>query len=668
MVSLVSAQSVPESKDVPVIQSQPFTSVLHEYGAERWFEFVSVAEWVTEEIVDLAHAVDNPEPQLTRFLQGAELLRELERLGVLVQDVSGASDSAATQVCARYRLVEPYRRRLLDEAVCTHGSVEAAREQLLAIGLTRVSQENVGQLAVWARQLEKWNELRRLWRQHWAWLWNAVPVDLRTQAYADLPNVALWKYPELEYASVSCGRGAGQSAAVRRRLVSDGRLIFGSWRAITEADRAVAAGTLSLGADFTAGDYAQAAETVKEIDDRIRIALRRGEQIRAMTIANYSFYASTAAFLQGRISETLSRAENAVEHARGGSYAGPIASAFLVLNYAALGDIARTNDAREVFERLRDDRLPNRDLIEVPLLLSEGVLAARTLDRGRLLGIIADVGRVIEYSELWFCYERPRTQAAILWGNPGDGLMHLDASVMAHQDYLKEDGLPAWVVARSRAELLIADGRINRALEIIGGMRGRRAAALMVVPAAQARIAAGDGGKAAIIANSGLYNEAVFPVDRFRLAVLKTAGLMYSDADDRKIAEAMQFACCITTSAFAVDAYAMLPGDLFSSYLAFHDNSCADPYCLLADPGVRARLSEIRGIPGNATLIKLTRREQVLLPYLASSATVPEIAKELIVSVNTLRKQVATLRAKLGARDRKELVRRAQELGLLSSR
>jgi DNA-binding NarL/FixJ family response regulator len=68
------------------------------------------------------------------------------------------------------------------------------------------------------------------------------------------------------------------------------------------------------------------------------------------------------------------------------------------------------------------------------------------------------------------------------------------------------------------------------------------------------------------------------------------------------------------------------------------------------------------------TVLKLTRREEVLLPLLATAASVPEIASQQFVSVNTLRKQVVTLRQKFGAASRDDLVRKAHEAGLLNRR
>lgn len=68
---------------------------------------------------------------------------------------------------------------------------------------------------------------------------------------------------------------------------------------------------------------------------------------------------------------------------------------------------------------------------------------------------------------------------------------------------------------------------------------------------------------------------------------------------------------------------------------------------------------------GGGGFFRLTEREAVLLPLLATSASVPEIARHLHLSVHTVRKQVATLREKFQAPTRAELVRKAGIHGAL---
>jgi LuxR family maltose regulon positive regulatory protein len=63
----------------------------------------------------------------------------------------------------------------------------------------------------------------------------------------------------------------------------------------------------------------------------------------------------------------------------------------------------------------------------------------------------------------------------------------------------------------------------------------------------------------------------------------------------------------------------------------------------------------------------LSQRELQVLRLLDTELTGPEIARELYVSVNTLRTHTRRIFTKLGVTTRAAAVRRARELGLLSS-
>jgi LuxR family maltose regulon positive regulatory protein len=60
----------------------------------------------------------------------------------------------------------------------------------------------------------------------------------------------------------------------------------------------------------------------------------------------------------------------------------------------------------------------------------------------------------------------------------------------------------------------------------------------------------------------------------------------------------------------------------------------------------------------------LSSRERDVLRFLRSDLSGPDIARELVVSVNTVRTHTKSIYAKLGASNRREAVRRADELGL----
>ena len=74
------------------------------------------------------------------------------------------------------------------------------------------------------------------------------------------------------------------------------------------------------------------------------------------------------------------------------------------------------------------------------------------------------------------------------------------------------------------------------------------------------------------------------------------------------------------------------------------------------------------GTPGNRALIEpLSERELDVLRLLATDIDGPEIARELVVSLHTVRSHTKAIYTKLGVNNRRAAVRRAAELGLLST-
>ena len=62
---------------------------------------------------------------------------------------------------------------------------------------------------------------------------------------------------------------------------------------------------------------------------------------------------------------------------------------------------------------------------------------------------------------------------------------------------------------------------------------------------------------------------------------------------------------------------------------------------------------------------ELTERELEVMKLLGTDLSGPEIARELSVSLNTVRTHTKNIYSKLGANNRRTAVRRAEELDLL---
>jgi LuxR family maltose regulon positive regulatory protein len=75
--------------------------------------------------------------------------------------------------------------------------------------------------------------------------------------------------------------------------------------------------------------------------------------------------------------------------------------------------------------------------------------------------------------------------------------------------------------------------------------------------------------------------------------------------------------------------------------------------------------SAVTAAPSRSGLVdELSARELEVLRLLRSDLSGPDIARELIVSLNTVRSHTKSIYAKLGVNNRREAVRRATELGL----
>ena len=91
-------------------------------------------------------------------------------------------------------------------------------------------------------------------------------------------------------------------------------------------------------------------------------------------------------------------------------------------------------------------------------------------------------------------------------------------------------------------------------------------------------------------------------------------------------------------------------------------------------PGyVRRLLAAVNTTEGSTTVSQgliepLSDRELEVLRLLGTDLDGPEIARELIVSLNTVRTHTKNIYAKLGVTSRRAAVRRAEELGLPQTR
>jgi LuxR family transcriptional regulator, maltose regulon positive regulatory protein len=80
----------------------------------------------------------------------------------------------------------------------------------------------------------------------------------------------------------------------------------------------------------------------------------------------------------------------------------------------------------------------------------------------------------------------------------------------------------------------------------------------------------------------------------------------------------------------------------------------------------KAKQPALRGAPESILFEPLSEREREVLRLLETDLSGPEIARQLVVSLNTVRTHTKNIYAKLGVNNRRAAVRRAGELGQLA--
>lgn len=303
------------------------------------------------------------------------------------------------------------------------------------------------------------------------------------------------------------------------------------------------------------------------------------------------------------------------------------------------------------------------------LQLARALTAIRVLDDSTAADALDLASALEEGSEFWTAYAWIRSLHDLTWRDPDYGLARLEAAVANHQSTEGEEDLSGALATRAKADLLCSAGRINEANALLKAGSSSKLNRYHLVSEARMHLCGQDGPRAIRTAEVGLHDPAVPSRSRAHLQAITTAGLLLTGAEPALVRTALHSACTLCTEGVDVLPFLFIPAHLRTRLLELHDQIEHTSPCILNDSVIRARLDEVRdNFESSPALVRLTPREVVLLPLLATSDTVHAIAKGLHVSVNTVRKQVTTLRDKLAAPDRANLIAKAYRLGLLARR
>jgi DNA-binding NarL/FixJ family response regulator len=602
------------------------------------------------------------------------LLAALEAGGAFIERQSDA-------FLGQYRLRPEVRTAMRAELRVDDPDLDRTRRALLRGGLARHYPTLAVQLANWAFECRDWVILEHLWGTYSA---GVLLADPRVRfAYAEAPEEQRSRLPGLTYGSALAAAfnpttGNLDLDVMATALIRDGRSLHALWKQNPTAESKVSAGTLWMLAQATIpealGDpnLDGSAITSAEVLAAAREASAGGDSVTSKTLTFFHATASMVAFLRTDWARARREAELAMILSDC-AFAGFLACLMVAMSSGASGNTQYFGIAEKYLALHAQHQCRVATWIEPAFHLSWAEDAVRTLDQ-RLADRHLRMHEVEGAATRWFnvqpMHALVTAMYGILWDDPERALARFDSLVA--DGAIPFDGGEPWaaLLLRWRAELLMAMGELHRADQLLVGLVDHSAAAVTAVPSARLQLWAGDYGRAIAKADEGIFSLELSLADRAHLYAIKSAALLLSDAGDDLVGAAAMGACVVSEQARTLVPFAMLPSDVRRRLLDEHRSHHPVEDCPLVAADRRGAFDALpHGRTPTATPpVRLTRREAVLLPLLATPATVQEIADQQYVSVNTVRKQVVALREKFGVSTRTELIRKAHDAGLLEAR
>ncbi len=242
---------------------------------------------------------------------------------------------------------------------------------------------------------------------------------------------------------------------------------------------------------------------------------------------------------------------------------------------------------------------------------------------------------------------------SLLWGDRHEALRLVEEELQSEAAWLAAPSTMGPLLAAIRVDLLLSLGLAGAARSVLGAASPHPA----LQPAA-ARLALLTGDDTA--AHVAMAHDVTRPPGPRGELLLVAAIARHRQGDAEGAVESLTEAWQTTRAAGSLLPFAMVPRqDLHQVATAV--------------PEVEALLNRepLRRTPGPfgrpITLIRLTARERRVLNRIADGGTLQEIAAEMFVSYNTIKSQVRSLYAKLGANSRAAALTNAARHGLLSA-
>lgn len=338
------------------------------------------------------------------------------------------------------------------------------------------------------------------------------------------------------------------------------------------------------------------------------------------------------------------------------SLLGAGAAALVAAFHSTAGDSEEAARWLRIFEGIDLGGQWASGLAGLPARIAQAMTAMDRLDREGAAAALEDTSLTAEVSGMWPVVIGAHVRFALLFGEPVAMLARIDhlATVVAGHLELS-GGLARQVFERASADLLLSMGEADRVRPLLD--RGSELPTWLLVPAARFHLLTGDARRATRIARTNVWRGTVHARDRMELLVISAVAL-HSLHETGPATEDVRRAHAMGRHTGSLEPWLLMDDTVRGELLAAAG--------VELDGAAERALSAARRIwPVSAAVTRLTPREVVVLEHMAQHKTIAAVARELSVSVNTVKKQTVSIYAKLGVNDRRAALARAHRLGIL---
>lgn len=622
-----------------------------------WVDSLGVLQRIDARRVAFVHVAEDGPATVSVTAVVQQLLAALE-----LQPIAGEPNNLTLTASLRQRFLQRLHRQ-------TDG-VNGAKARLLAHWFTNPDLTLVDEAVHWAADLTDWGSLQRIWM-------NYLQEDgfLRhphaAPPYRRLPVTARKRFPLLSlaaaYAHASVCTDSEREERTTRAALRDIFTLHSTWKDTDELDEAILSAAVWLAVHRIVpehgpdDDLAEAWQVHDKVVAKVHTAMLDGRRPDRVVWGVFQAIAAQIAVLRLDFDRAASAAQIAIAM-DGFGLSGAIAAGAKTMTRAIASLDPLPASHREAPATLRRIGRGTQSGSVAQQSLTAGFAAAHRLDQENATQLLAATTPHVRGASMWTVHTWLAAVVSMLWGDSEDALAVLDSSVSFHSSLSSEHLQPLgrMSLARARAGLLIQLG----VTEPVHHTADTIPHPWHWVPLARAFLEDDNLSNATRVAESGLYDPATPIMDRHALSAVKAASLAMSEpGTDHALRQVANVAQRCTQAQTALPI-ALLPEEAREAFLGAaqtleeHGDLTITGTAVEWCRGVLPRRRTVR-----PPRIHLTPREKVLLPLLATEMSVPRIAEELHVSVNTVRKQVATLRAKYGASTREALISRAQSAG-----